>query len=313
MIDDNDQQFGGRQNRGRSKAPAVWLPDDAQPDAYEIDLNKNNPVARKQRLIVFGGSFDPVHNGHIALAKHVLEHGLGDEVLFIPAAHSPLKDDVPHADGAHRIAMLQLAIEDALAQKKSYKRQERCAAEMVQKRDAVTGELVTNIHTGEKVMVESIPTIEVERDYQFSVSDIELQREGKSYTIDTLNLLKKGYRDYDIAFMVGSDCIDEISHWHRYGELLQQFTIIVYPRPNSACCPRNSAERVKIYKQLCETIGAHFAGKIVNAMLSPDEYPELDVSSTELRQAVVAGGDLSAYLPPSVWQYIQTNNLYTTL
>jgi nicotinate (nicotinamide) nucleotide adenylyltransferase len=243
----------------------------------------------------------------------VLEHGLGDEVLFIPAAHSPLKDDVPHATGEQRLAMLELAIQDALAQKKSYKRQECCAPEMVQKRDAVTGELVVNVHTGEKVMVENTPTIEVECDYQLSISDIELHREGKSYTIDTLNILKKAYRDYDISFMIGSDCIAEISEWKRYGELLQQFGVIVYPRPNAAYCPRTAEDRGVFFKQLSEEIGAHFAAKLVNAMLDPADFPELDVSSTELRQAIVAGGDLSAYLSPSVWQYIQTNKLYTSL
>lgn len=61
---------------------------------------------------VFGGSFDPVHYGHLLLAQQCLESAALDQVLFVPAAHSPLRPRGPIADGKTRVEMLQLAIAD---------------------------------------------------------------------------------------------------------------------------------------------------------------------------------------------------------
>lgn len=312
MIEDNESQTAGRPRRQKLRTEEFWLPDDAQFDPREIEFNKNLPVARKPRLIVFGGSFDPVHNGHITLAQNVLEHNLGDEVLFIPAAISPLKAGTPAADGQARVEMLELAIADAVAEKKSYRRLVQSGPEqMVQKRDAATGEPVVNIHTGEKVMIPETPMMEVELDYRFSVSDVELRRGGRSYTIDTMNILRQAYRDHEIAFMVGSDCLDGMEKWHKYGELLQQYEIIIYPRPNCPYCPRDDRDRERISLELTERLGARFASKLMRAMLDPAQFPVMDISASDIRAAIAGGGDLSAYLPSSVWDYIQKNHLYT--
>ncbi len=64
----------------------------------------------KTRIGLFGGSFDPIHNGHLILALDVMETARLDQVCFIPAARSPLKDGTPHASGKQRLAMLNLAL-----------------------------------------------------------------------------------------------------------------------------------------------------------------------------------------------------------
>ncbi len=84
-------------------------PDRRGPEAH--DSAPGLPLARPPCLAVFGGSFDPVHNGHLGLAQAVAEAGLADEVLFVPARRPPHKAGRSLADGHHRLAMLRLAIE----------------------------------------------------------------------------------------------------------------------------------------------------------------------------------------------------------
>ncbi|NLF16139.1 MAG: nicotinate (nicotinamide) nucleotide adenylyltransferase [Lentisphaerae bacterium] len=85
-------------------APAA-VPDEAV--RHSPDL----PVARAPRLAVFGGSFDPIHNGHLALAEAVVKAGVADEVLFVPARRPPHKQDRDLSEGFHRLEMVRRAIE----------------------------------------------------------------------------------------------------------------------------------------------------------------------------------------------------------
>lgn len=80
--------------------------DDARDQGPEL------PLAKAPRLAVFGGSFDPVHNGHLGLAKAVVDAGLADEVLFVPARRPPHKQGRALTEGHHRMEMLRLAIEN---------------------------------------------------------------------------------------------------------------------------------------------------------------------------------------------------------
>jgi nicotinate-nucleotide adenylyltransferase len=69
------------------------------------------PVAKVPRLAVFGGSFDPIHNGHLSLAQAVVDAGLADEVLFVPARRPPHKRDRNLSDGRHRLEMIRLTLD----------------------------------------------------------------------------------------------------------------------------------------------------------------------------------------------------------
>jgi len=69
------------------------------------------PFARSQRLAVFGGSFDPIHNGHLQLARRIIELGQADEVLFVPAFRPPHKAEGALSPALDRLAMLKLALE----------------------------------------------------------------------------------------------------------------------------------------------------------------------------------------------------------
>ena len=65
---------------------------------------------KRDRIVLFGGSFDPIHNGHLAVAGYAFEHLSADRLIFIPARRSPHKTHGPSADGASRLAMIRLAI-----------------------------------------------------------------------------------------------------------------------------------------------------------------------------------------------------------
>ena len=120
MIDDDFSEHRPRRERD-AQTPSKWLP----PEEYvedEVNPNEGLPFARKWRMAVLGGSFDPVHLGHIRLARKVQEQDWADEVLFVPAKRSPFKGEAMMDTGRHRMEMLDLAIQDALAEKPAFSR-----------------------------------------------------------------------------------------------------------------------------------------------------------------------------------------------
>ncbi|MBR6471824.1 MAG: nicotinate-nicotinamide nucleotide adenylyltransferase [Victivallales bacterium] len=247
-----------------------------------MNPNEGLPV-RRQRLVVFGGSFDPVHRAHIELARRILDQDYGDEVMFMPNKQSPLKDVGEQGAAAQdRLEMLNLAIADALAEKPKF----------------------TLTTKPPRWAPEGTPDEVTEHEYAFSVSDLEIQRPGEcSYTYDTLCTLKRAFPEKRIIFLMGTDKLEEIPRWYRYGELVQQFDFMIYPRPGS---PASS------YLQMAKYMGKAIAAKIHNSLLpdNPEKFPQMDLSSTEVRNAIATGEDLSQKLTPSVLQYIQEHGLY---
>lgn len=281
----NDSDFQRPQRRWRDKKRELWIPEEDTP-TEEVDLNAGLPFARKQRLVIFGGSFNPVHIGHIKLARTVMERDLADEVMFIPAKQSPLKEADQASNADIRMEMLQLAVDDALKEKSTF---------------TITAEDGT----------------EEVREYRFSISDLELRREGaKTYTIDTLDTLRRVYPDTHIIFLMGSDCLDELNRWHRYGELLRQYDFLVYPRPGQYLELLKHRRKAGVggpnlvLRELLPIFGEYFAVKLDKALSALDTVPVWDISSTDIRQAVHRGGDLAPYLTPSVWKYICDHKLY---
>ena len=247
----------------------------------EVNPNEGLPVLRR-RLVVFGGSFDPVHKAHIELARRILDQDYGDEVMFIPAKQSPLKVPGQGATAQARLEMLNLAIEDALAEKPKF----------------------TLVKKPPRWAPEGTPDEVTEHDYLFSCSDLELQRPGEnSYTYDTLCTIQKAFPEKRIIFLMGTDKLEEIPRWYRYAELIQQFDFLIYRRPGYVASPF-----FLLAKQFGDVIGA----KINNALLPDDleKFPQMDLSSTEVRNALANGEDVSQSLSPSVLQYIKDHQLY---
>ncbi len=183
------------------------------------------------RVGVFGGTFDPVHVGHLAIAHAALGSVPLDRVLFVPARRSPLKDRGPVASETDRLTMLELAV------------------------------------AGEP---------------RFAVSRAELDREGPSYTVDTLAALAGA----DQLFLIlGSDAIADLPRWKDPERIAELATLVVADRPGAP-----------------ERIG--------NAPIVTFDAPRLDISSRELRARAARGLSLRYLVPDPAWKHIEARGLY---
>jgi nicotinate-nucleotide adenylyltransferase len=144
------------------------------------------------RLGIFGGSFDPVHNGHLALARACLRQAALDEVWFTPAAIQPLKHEGPHATDAQRVEMLQLAIDTAPSE----------PSEPGRPRPRPSWRICT----------------------------LEIDRGGLSYTIDTLRQLHTEIPDAELFFLIGSDTLRDVARWKEPREIFRLATPLVVHR-----------------------------------------------------------------------------------
>jgi nicotinate-nucleotide adenylyltransferase len=143
------------------------------------------------RLGIFGGSFDPVHNGHLALATACHEQAALDEIWFMPTAIQPLKQHGPHATNSQRVEMLQLAI-DAQQSEPGRPR----------------------------------PRV----DDSWRVCTLEIDRGGFSYTVDTLRQIHIELPEALLFFMIGADAIRDVPQWKEPAEIFRLATPLVVRR-----------------------------------------------------------------------------------
>ena len=202
-----------------------------------------------KRIGVLGGSFDPLHYGHLILAEQIRQEADLDLVILVPAYVNPFKEEVPPADGKHRMAMLELAVGDHRF---------------------------------------------------FEISDIELRREGPSYTYDTLTQLKEGsYPDDELYFIMGTDSFYALEHWHKAEELIENFSFLIGMRKGY---DEDELKRtIDRLKQQYPLRAEYFC------------IPELEISSTEIKQRIRDGRSVRFMLPDKVIEYIRDNELYLDL
>lgn len=191
------------------------------------------------RLGVFGGTFNPVHNGHLVLAQEVREKMRLSQIIFVPSGRPPHKSERNLASVRHRLYMLKLSIE-------------------------------------------KIPF--------FSVSTIEIDRGGKSYSVETMHALRDIYgKNTKYFFILGADAVKEIFTWKKVREFLTLCELIVVNRPGFY------AERVK--------------GKlshIHNVSITP-----IGISSSIVRERIRDGKSINSFVPEKVEEYIRRYKLYT--
>jgi nicotinate-nucleotide adenylyltransferase len=206
------------------------------------------------RLGILGGTFDPIHFGHLDAADAARSTlGLSD-IVFIPSHDPPHRPIDPHATGFHRFALIALA----LAERPGY-----------------------------------------------SVSDIELKREGASFTIDTLRTLHgDGWRPAQLFFILGADAFAEIATWREYPGVLDAANFVVIARPGTtaeAALARNPELMGRLKPDLTYDAQTHII--IINA-------PTRDVSSTRIRERLAAGQSIDDLVPAAVAQHIHRHHLY---
>lgn len=194
--------------------------------------------AGRRRFGVFGGSFDPVHLGHLLAAQDACEQMQLDRVVFMPAAQAPLRDDAPRASAARRLALLHAAVAG---------------------------------------------------DARFEVSTLEIDRGGVSYTIDTVRALRLAHPEVDWFWIIGADQTARLAQWREIDVLAGLTAFIVLARPGYTIPAAASPASLRLHP-----VSAHL----------------FDVSSSEIRGRVAAGKPVRYFLPPSVGDAIERDQLY---
>lgn len=203
-------------------------------------------VPEGERLGVFGGSFDPIHLGHLILAEVAREHLQLSKVLFVPAAISPLKlDKAPRADAKQRFAMIELAIGG---------------------------------------------------NHFFAADDRELSRSGPSFTVDTLRELQAENPDKELVFLMGADSLASFEKWKSPNEICQLATLAVLSRGGQELPDPGTL--------------APFLPQPKDAASHIHPMPQLEISSSDIRERIAKHQSTRYQLPPAVEAYVNANKLY---
>lgn len=199
----------------------------------------------KKRVGIMGGTFNPIHLGHLIIAEAAYEAYNLDEVLFVPSGVSYMKDQSEILDAKKRVHMTGLAIED-------------------------------NPH--------------------FALSTIEIDREGNSYSYETLEELKKQNPDVEYYFILGADSLLYLEKWKNPDRLMATCTLLTAVRDD--CDEEKIQDAIKYLQD-------KYDAKIV---LLPT--PRLDISSTMIRKRVQDGKSIRYMVPDSVIDFIQKHDIY---
>ncbi|MDK9709774.1 nicotinate-nucleotide adenylyltransferase [Acidaminobacter sp.] len=199
-----------------------------------------------KRIGLMGGSFDPIHYGHLVLAEEMRTRLSLDQVIFIPVGRAPHK----HAD------------------KMTMPRQRY---EMVM--------LATLDHP------------------DFEVSSIETDREGVTYSHETVSqIVRESSPEDKFFFIAGADTLMELESWRSVETLLKMVTFVGAARPGT-----DQAVLLQKMEQLQQRY---------SASVKIEELPELDISSTDLRKRIALGQSVKYLMPETVAQYIVKHQLY---
>jgi len=219
------------------------------------------------RIGLFGGTFNPVHRGHLWAASEVKKGFNLDQVFLIPAALPPHKTPGAVADADDRLKMIHLAIEGL---------------------SCVT------------------------------VSDVELNRPGTSYTIDTVYHFKQTFADDSRIYLImGLDAFLEINTWKSHTELLEQIAFIIMARPNEDYPDAHQGWKIlEDYLNCTLSEGYEFLaapGRYRTEGKPPIHIVDigaLDISSTKIRENVKKKKTIEDLVPAKVAEFIQSKGLY---
>jgi nicotinate-nucleotide adenylyltransferase len=228
---------------------------------------------------LFGGTFDPIHRGHLALARAARERCKLSRILFVPASVPPHKQRQPLSAFAHRYAMIALAT----AQEKDF-----------------------------------VPSLlEAPEDFDAGGLGKGRAREAKpNYTIDTVRRLKQSFKKADRIFLlIGIDAFDEIATWHRAEDLFRECEFVVASRPGYSLADVANALPANLRPRQEVTRPFHKQAATGDLVLSGVTVHLLDevyqsISSTTIREAAAAGKPLGRFVEPAVADYIKKMGLY---
>ena len=228
---------------------------------------------------LFGGSFDPIHRGHISLAQAAAECYALRQVLFVPVNVPPHKQNQPITPFVHRYAMVALATQD----------EKQFLPSLLEAPDAGSG---------------GRPRAAVP------------PQDGANYTIDTVRRLKASLKKADrIFFLIGIDAFRDIAKWHEARALLAECEFVVASRPGYSL--RDVAEALPEGLRPPAAVTKPFhkqpaTGDLVlpGVTLHLLEGVHQNVSATAIRAAAAQGKPLARWLDPRVAEYIKKTGLY---
>ncbi|MBK5243834.1 MAG: nicotinate-nucleotide adenylyltransferase [Eubacteriaceae bacterium] len=199
----------------------------------------------KEKIGLLGGSFNPIHTGHLLLAESARDQFELDSVIFIPAGNNPFKVAQDDISREHRLKMVELAIED---------------------------------------------------NAQFEVMTHEIDQTGITYTIDTIEKIKRSCPEGDFYFITGADLMFEITLWKGAPELLKSVKFITTFRPGY------SHEKLDTRIQELQ--------EIYEASIFKLYATEMDIASSDIRSRIKNGYSIRYLLPKAVEKYIYKEKLY---
>ena len=194
-------------------------------------------LSQPRRIGVFGGTFDPIHNAHIEIARAALTAGDLDVVLFMVAARPPHKTGETYATPMQRLAMVRAAVAN---------------------------------------------------EPEMEASAIELDREGPSYTFETLGVLHAEYPEAELFLILGYDSLVDLSGWREPDKILERARLLVVARPG---------RKQDVPEEL-------------NGQYEIVPFDETDLSSTEIRSRIAQGVSADDAIPRPVLDVIHKEGLY---
>ena len=216
-----------------------------------------------QKIGVLGGTFNPIHYGHLAAAEEIWDRLKLDRVLFIPVYLPPHKQEEGMPSAVQRLEMVRLAT-------------------------------AGNTH--------------------FKVSDIEVKREGLSYTIDTIEALRTAHPGADFFFITGLDSFIDIRTWKEWERLLTLCCFVVLSRPGYRFKDLSKIGFMKEAKKQLDALDRRAETQAViesgGIKVFLELVPFYDISSTDIRTRIKDVRTIKYHLPEMVENYIIENKLY---
>lgn len=198
-----------------------------------------------RKIGIIGGTFNPIHNGHIALAETAYNELSLDEVIFISSGMSYFKKDIVMPSREDRFNMTNLAVSD-------------------------------------------VP--------YFSASDIEMKREGNSYTFETILELKKIYNDAEFFYIIGADTLFSMESWKN--------PEIIFENCNIVCAVRDDIDINELKDKSIDIENKYKTHVIIL------NFNKIQLSSSEIRKMLSNNENVSHLIPAGVLNYIKENKLY---
>ena len=209
-------------------------------------------------IAILGGTFDPIHFGHLRPALEIYQLGF-DEVRLMPC-HVPAHRETPDCTAEQRLAMVELAVKN---------------------------------------------------EPRLSVDTRELEREGDTFTVDTLTEMRSELgNDVSLNLVIGMDSFASLSSWHCWQQLIGLANIVITERPGVSLPTEGVMARFLKARQVTSSEQLKQAS---NGRVLVQQLALLDISATRIRALINTGQSARYLLPESVWDYIEQHRLYRSI